>query len=74
MADSVPVSVVVNGKHQEDMVLDSGASLISVPPSVAAKWGLKPSDKDPKIVLQLADGREIDGRLMKLNSIVVDLL
>ncbi len=65
------VSVVVNGKYQQDMVLDSGASLISLPPAVAAKLGLKPSDKDPRIVLQLADGSEIDGRLMKLASVRV---
>ena len=65
------VSVVVNGRYQQEMVLDSGASLISLPPSVAAKFGLKPSDKDPKINLQLADGREIEGRMMKLPSVRV---
>jgi aspartyl protease family protein len=65
------VSVVVNGRFPQEMMLDSGASLISLPLSVAAKFGLKPSDKDPKIVLQLADGREIDGRLMKLTSVRV---
>ena len=63
------VNVVVNGRYPQEMVLDSGASLISLPPNVAAKFGLKPSDRDPKIVLQLADGREIDGRLMKLTSV-----
>lgn len=63
------VNVVVNGRYQQEMVLDSGASLISLPPSVAAKFGLKPSDKDPRITLKLADGREIDGRLMKLTSV-----
>ncbi|HEY2416142.1 MAG TPA: retropepsin-like aspartic protease [Pirellulaceae bacterium] len=65
------VNVVVNGRYPQEMVLDSGASLISLPPSVAAKFGLKPSDKDPKIVLLLADGREINGRLMKLPSVRV---
>lgn len=65
------VNVVVNGKYQEEMILDSGASLISLPPGVAAKLGLRPSEKDPKIILQLADGREIDGRLMKLASVRV---
>jgi len=65
------VNVVVNGKQSQEMVLDSGASLICLPPSVATKFGLKPSEKDPKIVMQLADGREIDGRLMKLTSVRV---
>jgi clan AA aspartic protease (TIGR02281 family) len=63
------VGVMVNGKYLQEMVLDSGASLISLPPGVAAKFGLKPTDKDPRIILQLADGREIDGRLMKLASV-----
>jgi clan AA aspartic protease (TIGR02281 family) len=65
------VSVVVNGKYPQEMVLDSGASLISLPPAVAAKLGLKPTEKDPRIILQLADGSEIDGRLMKLASVRV---
>jgi clan AA aspartic protease (TIGR02281 family) len=65
------VSVVVNGKYQEEMVLDSGASLISLPSAIATKFGLKPTEKDPRITLQLADGREIEGRLMKLTSVRV---
>jgi clan AA aspartic protease (TIGR02281 family) len=65
------VGVVVNGKHQQEMVLDSGASLISLPPSIAAKFGLKPTEKDPRIALQLADGREIEGWLMKLSTVRV---
>jgi aspartyl protease family protein len=65
------VNVVVNGKYPQEMVLDSGASLISLPPAVAAKLGLKPTEKDPRIILQLADGSEIDGRLMKLASVRV---
>ncbi len=63
------VNVMVNGRYQQEMVLDSGASLISLPLEVALKFGLKPSEKDPRITLQLADGREIDGRLMKLASV-----
>ena len=63
------VSVAVNGKYQQDMVLDSGASLVTLPLSVAAKFGLKPTEKDPKITLQLADGRQIEAHLMKLNSV-----
>jgi clan AA aspartic protease (TIGR02281 family) len=68
---TLSVSVVVNGKHQQEMMLDSGASLISLPAAVAAKFGLKPSDKDPRIILELADGRQIEGRLMKLASVRV---
>jgi aspartyl protease family protein len=65
------VDCMVNGKFPQEMVLDSGASLISLPLSVAEKFGLRPSDKDPKIILQLADGREIEGWQMKLASVRV---
>src|SRR5262245_18651124 len=65
------VSVVVNGKYTEEMVLDSGASLISFPAPIATKFGLRPTEKDRRIILQLADGREIEGRLMKLASVRV---
>ena len=70
-SDTLRVSVVVDGKYQQEMVLDSGASLISLPASVATKLGLKPGAKDPAITLQLADGSEIEGRLMKLGSVRV---
>jgi clan AA aspartic protease (TIGR02281 family) len=70
-AKTLRVGVVVNGKHQQEMVLDSGASLISLPPTVAARFGLKPTSKDPKIILELADGRQIEGRLMKLGTVRV---
>jgi clan AA aspartic protease (TIGR02281 family) len=55
------VSVML-GKHQQEMMVDSGASLISLPYAVAEKAGLKPSESDPRITLQLADGSEIEGR------------
>jgi clan AA aspartic protease (TIGR02281 family) len=70
-SDTLRVSVVVDGKYQQEMVLDSGASLISLPAAVATKLGLKPGAKDPAITLQLADGSEIEGRLMKLSSVRV---
>ena len=65
------VTVVVNGKHTQEMVLDSGASMISLPAAMAETFGLKPSSKDPKIRLQLADGREIDGHKMTIPSVRV---
>jgi clan AA aspartic protease (TIGR02281 family) len=59
--DVARVSVML-GKHQQEMMVDSGASLISLPYAVAEKAGLKPSESDPRITLQLADGSEIEGR------------
>jgi len=68
-SNTLRVSVVVNGKYQQEMTLDSGASLISLPAAIAAKFGIKPGPKDAAITLQLADGSEIQGHLMKLSSV-----
>ena len=65
------VSVVVNGKHTQEMVLDSGASLISLPLAMAEKFGIHPSSKDQKILVTLADGREIEAWKMTLTSVRV---
>ena len=65
------VNVHVNGKHQQEMVLDSGASIVCLPAAVAAKLGMKPTEKDPLLTLVLADGREIQGRKMTLKSLRV---
>jgi aspartyl protease family protein len=65
------VNTVMNGKYPQEMVLDSGASIVSLPYSVAVSAGLKPSEKDPRIILQLADGREIVGRQMTIPSLRV---
>jgi aspartyl protease family protein len=60
-ADLPKVSAFIDGKYQTEMVVDSGSSVVMLPWAVAAKYGLKPTDKDPQIKLVLADGREIDG-------------
>lgn len=70
-ANTYMVSTVINGKHTQEMVLDSGASLISLPASMAETFGLKPTSKDPKISLQLADGRVIEGHKMTIPSVRV---
>jgi aspartyl protease family protein len=53
------------------MMVDSGASMISLPFALAEKMGLKPSQGDPKITLQLADGREIEGHRKIIPSVRV---
>jgi aspartyl protease family protein len=60
-ADLPKVSAFIDGKYQQEMVVDSGSSMVLLPWNVAVKFGLKPTDKDPQIKLVLADGREIDG-------------
>ena len=52
---------VVIGKHTEEMVVDSGASSICLPYTLAEKLDLKPGPSDPVIQMSLADGRVIEG-------------
>src|SRR5262245_19709096 len=53
---------VVIGKHQVEMLVDSGASSITLPYAIADKMGLKPTEGDPRLVMTLADGSQIEGR------------
>ncbi len=69
--DTLYVSVMVNGKHIQEMVVDSGSSMICLPQQVAAKCGVEVKSTDPEIILQLADGSQIPGREVTISSIRV---
>lgn len=64
-------SVVIDGQHTQEMVVDSGASLICLPPQVAAQCGIQASSSDPTIILALADGSQIPGKLVTIKSVRV---
>lgn len=59
-------TVVINGKHTTEMVVDSGASLISLPYELAVSMDLKPEPGDKRILLSIADGSTITGVLKKI--------
>ncbi|MCI0359131.1 MAG: retroviral-like aspartic protease family protein [Planctomycetaceae bacterium] len=63
--------IVVIGKHQVEMVVDSGASSITLPYAMAEKMGLKPSESDPRLMMTLADGSQIEGRRKIIPSVRV---
>ncbi len=69
--DTLHVSVVINSEHTQEMVLDSGASLVCLPNPMASEMGITISSLNPKIVLVLADGRQIDAHLVQLKSVRV---
>ncbi len=81
LTDSIPitrkvgnalfVTVVFNDKHTQEMIVDSGASMVSLPRDTAARLGVRPSDTDPTITLQLADGSTIQGTVVTVESIRV---
>lgn len=64
------VSVVFNGKPAE-MAVDTGASLIALPWRTAQQVGLKPTEDDQTIQLQMADGRVLNGKLVIAEKIRV---
>jgi len=67
------VAVVFNGETTEELVLDTGASSISLPAKLAEKIGLKPSDSDPTVRVSLADGSVITAKAMTVERVRVGL-
>ena len=64
-------SVVVNGKHTQEMVVDTGASMISLPYEMAVGMGLEPEANDKQILLTIADGSTITAHLKVIDSVRV---
>ena len=65
------VSVLIDGKHTQEMVVDSGATSISLPFAMAKEMGLEPNSGDRKVRVQLADGSEVDGFLKTIPTVRV---
>jgi len=64
-------SVVIDGKHTKEMIVDSGAQSLALPYALAKEMGLEPQSTDPRITLVLADGREIPGFLKTIGTVRV---
>lgn len=65
------ISVVVQGQAPVDMVLDSGAGVISLPFKTAATLGLTPTAYDPDVTLVLADGRQVTAKRIIIPTVRV---
>jgi clan AA aspartic protease (TIGR02281 family) len=65
------VTVTVNGKHRQEMTVDSGATSISLPYAMAKELGMEPKSTDPKVTCVLADGSEVEGTRSTINSVRV---
>ena len=65
------VTVVVNGQHAQEMVLDSGAAVVSLSAQAAADCGVVVKPSDPELTLQLADGSRISARRVQIPSVRV---
>lgn len=58
------VPVTFNDEFHQELVVDTGASLIALPWSMAKDIEMIPNSRDPKVRLTLADGSVVVARLM----------
>jgi clan AA aspartic protease (TIGR02281 family) len=66
------VDVTINGKQPpRSMVLDSGASVVTLTAEFANSLDIKPGPNDPTVHLQLADGKVVEAKQMMLRSVRV---
>jgi aspartyl protease family protein len=69
--NSLWVTVMVNGKHTKRMIVDSGASTISLPDRMVRDMGIENLSSGMPIRVSLADGRVVPATLIKLGSVRV---
>lgn len=65
------VEVTINGKLTRSMILDSGASIVSIPADLAKDLALVPDADSPILHIQMADGKVVEARQMTLKSMRV---
>ncbi|HWE02199.1 MAG TPA: retropepsin-like aspartic protease [Tepidisphaeraceae bacterium] len=69
---NVPVvEVTLNGSVTREMVVDSGASIVCLTADLAKQLNIVPTEKDQTIQFKMADGKEVDAKLMSLKSVRV---
>ena len=64
------VEVAVNGESMH-MLLDTGASHVTLPHEVAEKLKITPTEQDPTVKMKLANGSIIEGKLITLKDVRV---
>ena len=65
------IDVRINGKPIRSMILDTGASSVSLPFLFAKDLGITVTDADPTVQLQMADGKIVDAKQVSLDSVQV---
>lgn len=65
------IDVRINGKPIRSMILDTGASSVSLPFLFAKDLGIEVTDADPVVQLQMADGKIVDAKQVSLASVQV---
>lgn len=65
------IDVRINDKPIRSMILDTGASSVSLPFLFAKDLGIEVTDADPVVQLQMADGKIVDAKQVSLASVQV---
>ena len=65
------VPVVFNGRKTQEMAIDTGASIIALSWEVAHKVGLTPSETDPGMLVEVADGRVVEAKRVVAETVRV---
>lgn len=69
--DTLLVDVTMNGKHTQEMCLDSGASIVVLPHQAAERMDLAPGESAEPMILVLADGRMVKAKRILIGSVRV---
>lgn len=70
-SNSLWVDVTINGKHKQRLIVDSGATIISLPDKMAREMGIESDEDGEPVEVGLADGRKVPGTRIKLDSVRV---
>lgn len=65
------VSAVFDGKYTQLLAVSTSSSMVYLPHDVAKKLGLDPPADAPTVTLELADGRLVDAKLVKIKELRV---
>lgn len=63
------VQAVLNGKLTTTMIWDSGADIVTLGPATWKALGIHATDKDPTMVMRIADGSQVNEKVVELDSI-----
>ena len=67
--NSLFATVVINGKPPEEMIVDTGASVVVLPYKVALECGAKPDESAVPVVATIADGSKVNSKQVLLDSV-----
>jgi aspartyl protease family protein len=69
--NSLWVAVTINDRHKNRMLVDSGASTMSLPDKMARDMGIKLDADAVSVRVSLADGRTVPATMIRLDSVRV---